>query len=287
MSEAIRKYGDAKGRNWSNIGFGYNVGAEREPVEPIQLDDENYGLNHSWSFEIWNLLTGKNWNKRLLNWVVDFIGGIGKTEFNKLFLSHHANALVLKNVAGCRDIATALATHLETHSCISHIIIDLARRATDKNIYDTIENLLDGQITVMKYKGRALSFEGARVIIFSNWYPPYTTCPPRKHNYDGIDDSESVGFQYTTENPDRIENAMFSKIEGLQMSEDRWHIGVIRNGDLKETTDVDEKGEPIFSSDKYIHWVPNLKRTATRGRFKNWMGLSKLSKLNLDKERDP
>ena len=125
----------------------------------------------TWQKTVLEMFLKPEWNHRLLRWVIDRLGGSGKTEFANYMVNTY-NALYMSDITSGRDIATLVDEHLSCGGSAKYIIIDLSRAAKFHKIWGTLECLLNGKLTVMKWKGKSLHFDKPRLIVFSNFGPP-------------------------------------------------------------------------------------------------------------------
>lgn len=110
--------------------------------------------------EAWDLLQKQS--ERQILWIVDPIGGKGKTELGKWLEAVH-NAFYVKN-GKLEDIAFAYERQ-------KYVVIDLTRTQEQYVNYAAIECFKDGRILSRKYESKMKRFEPAKLIVFSNWYP--------------------------------------------------------------------------------------------------------------------
>lgn len=110
---------------------------------------------------------------RTVHWIVDKIGGNGKSFFSRKFrFEHQDNCLIIGSTGKPSDIADVIRNWMTQGNIPKYIFIDLPRSCEYKdNIYTSIESIKNGMITCTKYKGQTLEFSSPHVIIFSNWYP--------------------------------------------------------------------------------------------------------------------
>lgn len=126
-----------------------------------------------WQSDLSSILDNKP-SSRKIYWIVDPVGGQGKTDFTKYitFIKKPNKCLTINNVGTVRDIADVLRNWMDCGNNPDSIFIDLPRTFEDrKSIYTLIEAFKNGFITATKYKGDTLVFPTPHVFIFSNWYP--------------------------------------------------------------------------------------------------------------------
>jgi len=112
-------------------------------------------------------------NDRTVNWIVDLIGGSGKSFFSRKFRFHHSDeCIVIGSTGKPADISDIIRNWMTQGNIPKYVIIDLPRSYEDKDsIYTIIENVKNGLLTCTKYKGQILEFMSPHVLIFSNWFP--------------------------------------------------------------------------------------------------------------------
>lgn len=174
LQEALKKYGKFNTANgivtmWNNKPI---IKQERSK-EIEDYYDPKKQLKKAYQQELWKMLLSKEWNYRQLYWVVDPPGGKGKSKFVRCFCDKYG-AIKLKTASGARDIAELLRKRLQKGGKLEYIIIDLPRAAAQHKMWDTIECMLDGVFTALKYEGEVLELiDRPKIIVFSNEDPPF------------------------------------------------------------------------------------------------------------------
>ncbi|AJK30618.1 putative replication protein [Chimeric virus 14] len=125
----------------------------------------------TWQKTMRDKLLAPEWNHRILTYIVDKKGGSGKSTFADYMVNTY-NALYLSSVTSSRDIATLIDEHLKCGGSAKYIILDLPRASKAHKMWDTVEALLNGKLTVGKWKGKPLHFDKPRLIVFANFAPP-------------------------------------------------------------------------------------------------------------------
>lgn len=179
----------------------------------------------SWQLYLRDKLLTPGWDHRLLHWIVGKLGAEGKSTFANYFINNYGG-VYLSSCSGSSNIATVLAEHIKSGGSTKHIFVDLPRAAKMHKMWDTLEAILNGVITVMKYKGHTCRLGDPktgkpRVIVFSNWSPPFdvkTIKAAEADNKKNPDSAIAVGMEDT-------------------LSYDRWEIGDIFSS-------IDSNGEP-------------------------------------------
>lgn len=180
-------------------------------------------LFFTWTQEMWAALQPNNpWDHRRLTWLVGPKGLDLKSKFASCFVSNFGG-VILTTTSGCSNIATLLAEQLKAGGSLKYIFVDLPRAVNGHKMWDTLENMLNGTITVTKYKGHTLYTGDSRIVVFSNWNPPF---------YPNGEEEDASGHNTDMECP---------------LSQDRWKIGDI----------VDVVNEKDKQADKIIKWRNN------------------------------
>lgn len=183
---------------------------------------------YTWQKTIYDLLMAPEWNHRLLTWIVDLKGACGKSEF-AMWMADKFNALYLENITSEKDIATLVDVYFSNGGSGKYIFVDLPRAARFHKIWAALEGLLNGRLTVLKWKGKPLNFEKPRLVVLSNFQPPM----PDK---DGNLPAEHCGG-------------------GDVMSADRWNVY-----DMVYITDPEGDPDRIIVQRNNPHRDPNFKK---------------------------
>lgn len=140
----------------------------RKELEPVKWEDI---AEFTWQKEFRDMFLAKDWNHRRLKWIWDPKGGAGKSTFADYMVKAHG-ALYLSNCCNSRDIATLVQEHINLGGCAKYIILDLPRASKMHKMWDTVEMLLNGKMTVGKWHGQPLYFDKPRMIVCANYPPP-------------------------------------------------------------------------------------------------------------------
>jgi len=123
-----------------------------------------------WQATIMELL--KFPSSRKIYWFVDYKGGCGKSTFARWLYAKNPNeVLVLSQLGGTRDAATIIDGALSNGWTQKLLILDLARAAEHKSIYEPMEQIKNGCMNTIKYQGKPLWFNSPHLIVFANFYP--------------------------------------------------------------------------------------------------------------------
>lgn len=109
---------------------------------------------------------------RHIHVMYDPLGGSGKTVLAKALVRTDPVKYLLLNGCGVsRNMATVMAKSLRAGWSGHTVFIDLIRTKADHSIYESIEQIRDGGMTIQKYQGRPLSWDSVCVVILTNWMP--------------------------------------------------------------------------------------------------------------------
>ena len=126
-----------------------------------------------WQQQLLDILSEEP-DRRHVYWIVDKIGGQGKSDFCSYIdtLKFPDKCLTIASTGQLRDIADVIRNWMEQGNYPEIILIDLPRTFSDReSIYTIIESIKNGRLTCTKYKGATLKFYSLHVMIFSNWMP--------------------------------------------------------------------------------------------------------------------
>lgn len=142
----------------------------------IRSDPENVEWR-DWQLAFFNELTENQPDDRHVIWLWDEIGGCGKTFYSNYMTDNYG--AVSTTIADMYHLATILQKTLveNPEGCIPIVIFDIPRSKQSiihgDNLYECIENIKDGRITVTKYKSEVIRFKPPYVIVFANFEPEY------------------------------------------------------------------------------------------------------------------
>ncbi len=219
LQEALKKYGKFNTANgivtmWNNR----HTPKPERTTEEEALYDPAVQLKYRYHQELWDMLTSEKWDYRRLHWVVDPIGGRGKSTFVRCF-SDKYGAICLKTASGSKDIAKLLQKQLEKGSKLEYIIIDLPRAAAQHKMWDTIECMLDGVFTALKYEGEVLQLtKRPRIIVFSNADPPFHPLT------DKVKTQEAGKTVFVRAPKGSVRKWVTEEGDSCGISDDRWRI---------------------------------------------------------------
>jgi hypothetical protein len=130
-------------------------------------------LEHDWQRSVYRDITINNLNRRHIRWFYDPVGGSGKTMFLKYMIQEHNDNLVwFKRFGGSNGMSHLVAEAIKNGKDPKFVICDLPRYLSDShNIYECLEDLVDGLITSTKYNGGCFHFNTPHILVFSNFLP--------------------------------------------------------------------------------------------------------------------
>ena len=128
-----------------------------------------------WQHILYNIID-KEADRRKVYWVVDEIGGQGKTDFCTYVdtFKKKDECLTIASSGSLRDIADVVRNWMDRGAYPKIILIDIPRTFNDdkhNSIYTIIESIKNGRLTCTKYKGDTIQFYPPHVMVFSNWMP--------------------------------------------------------------------------------------------------------------------
>lgn len=116
----------------------------------------------SWQLHVLRRLLAQN--DRVILWVHDDVGGVGKSWFAR-YLHYVFGADLFDGVTNAAAVTQMLSRHPR------YIVFDVARSNSDGFSYNTLECIKDGFIMSWKYRGLIRRFEVPLVLVLSN-VPP-------------------------------------------------------------------------------------------------------------------
>lgn len=217
---------------------------ESRPNAPESKEEQaNDGDMFKFQHILWEILIGENWNYRRLIWIIDPDGGKGKSTFCKKFRKEHGG-VVLKTLCGATHIATLMNERKKAGLKTPYILVDLPRAAETHKMWDTVECLMDGILTVQKYKGAELPIDLPRIIIFANWSP-----------FDAPDDQPDEETGITV---DKKKIYPKKNLKKSTVSKDRWNFGNIvpyhKKEDYDKTTLIVDEEKVRYSGFYNAKW---------------------------------
>jgi Geminivirus Rep catalytic domain len=129
----------------------------------------------NWQKQLYNIIDSKA-NRRKVYWIVDVMGGQGKTDFCTYVdtIKKKDECLTIASSGSLRDISDVVRNWMDRGASPKIILIDIPRTFNDdkhNSIYTIIESIKNGRLTCTKYKGDTIQFYPPHVMVFSNWMP--------------------------------------------------------------------------------------------------------------------
>lgn len=242
LREALKKHCHEPG--WA---AGIRTLWEEKQLKEVPKIPFRKACDWSWQLYLREKMLAPEWNHRLMHWIVGKLGAEGKTSFAHYFTNNYGGVYLSRCDNG-KDIASLLDAHIKTGGSTKYIFIDLPRATKMHKMWSTLEALLNGKITVMKWKGATINLGEPRVIVFSNWSPPF--------DIEAIKESKELAktnAKLLAKGKQSVPGFLVGEDDTL--SHDRWEIG-----DILATNSMSEnsgQGEP----DRILTWRKNPFRT--------------------------
>lgn len=117
---------------------------------------------------------------RKVYWIYDTIGNCGKTAFAKhMCLEYPQKCTMFNNVGRVTDFANNMRNKVDAGWRGNTIFINISRSYSDRDqIYEVIEMIKDGFITLTKYKGGELWLGNMHVVVLCNFEPHWEKLSP-------------------------------------------------------------------------------------------------------------
>lgn len=163
-----------KAQHWETA-YHYCIkdGDYKSNIDPPELPDTIDCIAtedlYNWQRDIIELINKKP-DPRTINWYVDTVGGIGKSELVR-YLCIHYNALVLSGKGS--DMKYGIVSYIKNKKRNPKLlIIDLPRTYdNDMLSYSGIEEIKNGLFFSSKYESDMVIFNRPHILIFSNQEP--------------------------------------------------------------------------------------------------------------------
>lgn len=140
----------------------------------------------------------KPYNDRTITWIVGKKGGIGKTSISKWLCIRHPDDWRLTSDMGTSYHAATIIQGMKASGWTQHgLFINLTKsieKQSQNRIYEYLEHIKDGHITVQKYAGKPIFYDDPHLIIFSNWFPRVNGV--KKNRWDIREINEDLTFTY-------------------------------------------------------------------------------------------
>lgn len=112
-------------------------------------------------------------DRRSVIWAYDLAGGKGKTMLSDYLEACDPETTLCMSATGMNaSMNDVVRNWMESGHVPGLVLIDLPRNCSERgSIYEFIENLKNGRLTCLKYKGSQLRFQPCKVVVFANWPP--------------------------------------------------------------------------------------------------------------------
>lgn len=154
-------------------GIMLNVFKEVKPAmkeRPVPIEIEK-----PWQHKMKGIFMDENWNLREVMWIYEPMGGAGKTQLaTHMETTYPEDWVSIQDAGNVRDLGPVIQSEIDKGWSGYGIIVDLPRAAntSEIRIYQMLETLLSGKITVTKYKGANLLLgQRPRVVVLANFLP--------------------------------------------------------------------------------------------------------------------
>lgn len=134
-----------------------------------------------WQLKLKDIIDDKNRDPRKIAWIFDPVGNSGKTQFGDWCEDTNPKKYCFTSNMGCsRDAATVMDGILKGgwnqdkfgDVGRSTLMIDMSRSTEDHvGFYQVLEEIQNGRMTVVKYKGKKLRFDKPHLVVFANYMP--------------------------------------------------------------------------------------------------------------------
>lgn len=110
--------------------------------------------------------------ERKVHWFYEEVGNLGKTYTGK-WCAQNYGAYIVDCFGGVANLATIIQNALQSGWTGEGIIFDFPRRAQQHEIYEGLECVSNGRVTVTKYQSHVVTFKPPRIICFANFPPQW------------------------------------------------------------------------------------------------------------------
>ena len=157
--ETARKYGD---NFWSQYSTIKNTSARMKNIEAEELIKQQLMDMELRDWQKWVVAMLEFQGDRKILFVVDQVGGLGKTRLTKWY---HVN------LQGTAYTTTKRGDVAYAYNGKPTVIFDLSRSQLEKLNYDMLESIKNGMIFSTKYESRLKLYMPPRMIVFMNKRP--------------------------------------------------------------------------------------------------------------------
>lgn len=186
-----------------------------QPLEDIKLDAR-------WQKQVVEYIDTHPPCPRTINWIVDAIGGAGKTNLCKYLRRKYGGIYISGGKAN--DIKYAVATQVEANGYPAIILFDFPRTCEGHVSYQSIEELRNGLFFSTKYESKTAEIPPCHIWCFSNFHPDESSLSSDRWNIIRLGERDRADTRRT--------------IERFTYNSEEKEIG---NGEAGSETDVDEE----------------------------------------------
>jgi hypothetical protein len=140
-----------------------------KPIVSLQPEDT---LFYSWQKEMWDMLLTSTWDYRRLIWIVGKQGLDGKTTFCDTF-TKIKGGITVQYLSGASNLSSTINEEVKKNNRMEYILLDLPYSSQNQNIWDSVEAILNADSALLRYKRDQLELKDPRLVVFSNWDPPF------------------------------------------------------------------------------------------------------------------
>nr|WAE42992.1 MAG: replication associated protein [Cressdnaviricota sp.] len=165
----------------------YSMGLPKPKIIKIAKPIKIIENLRPWQYHVEQILLSEP-DGRTLHWITDLHGGIGKSAFSKYMYVKH-NTLVIQGGKLSDIMNIIFNTDMDT---VNAIIIDVPRNNGNKISYSSVECILNGMITNVKYETGVKVFNPPIVLVFANEEPDITKLSEDRWNIINIQTFETL-----------------------------------------------------------------------------------------------
>lgn len=112
---------------------------------------------------------------RNIIWIFDPIGNSGKSRLGR-HIEDSGMGIAIMGCCNTRDIGLMLKNELDKRANLRIIALDLTRSFHDRDVYNLLEMLKNGQMMSGKYESCRLRWKPGHVVVFANFLPERGRC---------------------------------------------------------------------------------------------------------------
>lgn len=160
--------------NTHDIKEAMGVIAVFKEKELISKPTRKIPLMFSWQKDLKRLIK-EEINERKVRWFVDEVGATGKSEFLKHMMLYEGDKVMgFRRFGGAQNASHLVLERLKKGQKVDAIICDFPRKYENIDIYEVLEDMIDGVMTSTKYMGGDVFIDTPHVIVLANFLPDVT-----------------------------------------------------------------------------------------------------------------